>query len=129
MKVLTANGEHRIMKIAVYGTLKSGYWNHWYISRSRLVGTGWTKDKYGLYVQGIPYVVKEEEVSQVSVEVYEVDEATLRNVDRLEGHPHGYRREPVDIELDNGEDILAELYFFPNAPSRAEVESSGVYRG
>lgn len=101
------------MKIAVYGTLKKGRGNHGFLNNCEFIGEGITKEKYGLYAMGIPYVVSTESICNVAVEVYEVPEGEiLDRVDGLEGHPNYYERRPVTIVLsETGEEIEAQLYF------------------
>lgn len=99
------------MNIAVYGTLKKGFGNHGYLSNSELICVGETKEKFAMYKRGIPFVVKDEKISNIKVEVYKVDKETLRMLDALEGHPAWYKREPLTIISNDGDEIEAELYF------------------
>lgn len=55
-------------------------------------------------------------------EVYEVDDATLARLDRLEGHPTMYRREK--IKLHDGSEVEAYLYQ-PRAGREYPVIASG----
>jgi gamma-glutamylaminecyclotransferase len=100
-------------RIFVYGTLRRGLWNHHWLMNSRYIGNGKTCNKYALYADTIPYVFKSESVSPIHGEVYDVDEKTLTHIDRLENHPAWYRRELVDICLEDETIIRAWLYFFP----------------
>ena len=44
--------------VAVYGTLKKGYNNYFnYLTSSKHLGAGTTKDKYPLVIDGLPYLV------------------------------------------------------------------------
>ncbi|WP_423792692.1 gamma-glutamylcyclotransferase family protein [Methanocaldococcus indicus] len=100
--------------IFVYGTLRSECWNNKkYLKNSKFVGKGKTKEKYAMYADLIPYVVEDEKISHIVGEVYDVDEETLRRIDMLEGHPTFYKRKKVKIVLDNGEEVEAWLYFYP----------------
>jgi gamma-glutamylcyclotransferase (GGCT)/AIG2-like uncharacterized protein YtfP len=103
--------------VFVYGTLRRGSWNHGFLAGQRLVGAGRTVEKYALYVADIPYVAKEP-VSRITGEVYEVADACLAALDELEDHPHEYRREQAEIELDSGETVTAWLYFHPEPGGR-----------
>ncbi len=111
----------------VYGTLKRGFPNHRYLKGSKFVGRGRTKEKYALYVAAVPYVVKGMRVSHILGEVYEVSKRTLSEIDRLEGHPEHYRREKVEIVLEDGRILRCWLYFFPRPLGR--LEPSGEFRG
>ncbi|WP_017981095.1 gamma-glutamylcyclotransferase family protein [Methanocaldococcus villosus] len=99
--------------IFVYGTLRRGFWNNKLLKNSKFIGKGRTKEKYAMYADIIPYVVEDEKVSHIVGEVYEVDEEILKKIDALEDHPHCYRRKKVPIILENGEEIEAWLYFYP----------------
>ncbi len=92
--------------VFVYGTLLAGETNHHYLARARLVGEARTPAIFELYDLGpYPGLVERGEHAVVG-ELYEVDEATLAALDRLEDHPQFYRR--VNVVLDNG--TTAETY-------------------
>lgn len=116
-----------MIKIAVYGTLRAGFGNHRLMEDSTLVGSGLTKEKYTMYASGIPYVDKDEPTSRIRVEVYDVKDEDLPSIDSLEGHPSWYRREEIPVELDNGEEVDAWLYFMPgvgkNSGNLTKIES------
>lgn len=103
-------------KIAVYGTLRKGFGNHRVLGDSKLISSGWTKDKYKLTASGIPFVTKNEEISKVKVEVYDVSPEQLPVVDSLEGYdPNNhdgswYKRTLIPVTLDNGDEIQASIY-------------------
>ncbi len=97
--------------IFVYGTLRKGHRNHRLLENSEFVGYAITKDKYSLFVDGIPYVVKIP-VSKIKGEVYRIDKHTLEKLDRLEGHPDFYKRERIDVVI-NDRIIKAWIYFYP----------------
>ena len=115
--------------VAVYGTLREGFGNHRrLLSHVTKVGKGRTKDKYIMVQSGIPYVSKSEQKDNIVVEVYEVDnDVTLPRLDSLEGHPRWYRREPIPVVLDNGEEVTAELYFNEVETSRYNYVEDGDY--
>lgn len=109
------------MKVFVYGTLRKELGNHYLLQDSVFLGTGLTIDHYAMFESSlghsIPYVVKLNPAIKdfgvcVEGELYEVDDLTLGNLDRLEGHPGWYKREYVDIDLD-GETIKAMMYMMP----------------
>jgi len=119
------------MKIAVYGTLRQGHGNHKVLGDSKLVDAGWTKEKYKLTASGIPFVSDKEEISNVRVEVYEVSDEQLPRVDSLEGYnPNNhdgswYKRRPVSVNLDNGEEVKASVYF--NERDNGSLIETGDY--
>jgi len=103
----TSNTDHIVF---VYGTLLSGYSNHYLLNDSQFIDTGRTVNKYALYFQILPYVVKES-VSYIHGELYKVNSSTFENIDWIEDHPSWYQREEVEILTDNKQVIIAWLYF------------------
>tara|TARA_R110000796_G_scaffold236214_1_gene355502 strand:- start:81704 stop:82093 length:390 start_codon:yes stop_codon:yes gene_type:complete len=105
------------INIAVYGTLRSGFHNHRVLGDSKLVSPGWTKEKYKLTANGIPFVNPNEALTKVKVEVYSVTPSQLPDVDRLEGYnPNNhddswYKRTLIKVELDDGNEVEASIYF------------------
>lgn len=99
--------------VAVYGTLKRGYGNHRaYLEDSKFMGKGKTKDKYPLLIDGLPYLVNRRgKGHNVEVELYKVDDDTLRRLDALEGHPNWYERKQIPIRLSGGVEVTAWIYF------------------
>lgn len=58
-------------------------------------------------------------------ELYEVDAATLVRLDRLEGHPHFYRRTP--IKLHDGSEVETYVLSLAHVSSRPVI-ASGDWR-
>jgi gamma-glutamylaminecyclotransferase len=100
--------------VAVYGTLKKGYSNyHRHLSSAKFVGSGVTKNKYPLLIQGLPYMVDQKgEGHNVEVDIFKVSDATLGSLDMLEGHPRWYVRKEIPIFTD-GRILTCWLYFNP----------------
>ena len=116
-------------RVAVYGTLKSGYHNNHLLLDADLVGTGKLQDRYPLEVDGLPYLYPEKGVGEfVDVEVYDVDDNLLARLDRLEGHPNWYKRERVLIDLDDWSKTTAWVYFL-DQPTPEGVEFTDSYTG
>jgi len=119
----------------VYGTLKKGFGNHFYLERARFLGKGETVEKYALYELEIPYVVKNKKVSTIKGEVYEVERKDLIAIDRLENHPWHYKREKVRVKLEDGREVKAWIYFInPKSGLGTIVQcgrlnESGEYKG
>ena len=70
-------------------------------------------------------MLKAPAVSHIRGEVYEVDASTLARLDELEGHPHEYRREVIQVVLDDDSLLKAWIYFYPEPYGFPEV--SGDY--
>ena len=100
-------------RIAVYGTLKKGRGNSFYLREAQHVGNGVTADKYRLCITSLPYLLGEESNSgfNVKVEVYDINDTTFNAVDMLEGHPRFYRRKKTNIVLSDGKQTEAWVYF------------------
>lgn len=98
--------------MAVYGTLKKGYSNyHSYLTSSKYIGSGETKDKYPLVISGLPYLIEERgQGYNVEVDVFKVSASVLANLDRLEGHPIWYRRKQVLVMV-KGKPMMCWIYF------------------
>lgn len=64
----------------------------------------------------------------VKGEVYEVDAAGLRAIDRLEGHPTAYRRSPLSIVPVGApvQMITAQAYFFHDKRLRRALRHNHV---
>jgi gamma-glutamylaminecyclotransferase len=99
--------------VAVYGTLKKGYSNyHSYLTKSKHIGKGETKDKYPLVIKGLPYLIEDKgKGHNVEVDVFKVSSTVLQQLDRLESHPNWYRRKQVEIKLKNGKMLVCWIYF------------------
>jgi gamma-glutamylaminecyclotransferase len=112
------------MKMAVYGTLRGGLSNHAYVKHHGFLGAGKTVEKYTMRASGIPYVGKEPR-TRIDVEVYEVvGKSEIEAIDRLEGHPHWYKREEIEVELEDGTILKAWLYFME---STSKIIETGNY--
>lgn len=89
----------------VYGSLKTGYWNHRYLTRggARLLGEFTTRDRYTMRCVGFPLIKPEQGAGslyagRVHGELWEVDCRTLAALDALEGEGSMYLRRPVALE-------------------------------
>jgi gamma-glutamylaminecyclotransferase len=109
--------------VAVYGTLRKGNGNYYnYLTDSRHVGEGKTKDKYPLVINGLPYMVEAKGKGyNVTVDVFAVDDLTLKALDRLEGHPNWYERKKIPIKMADGTEVMAWLYFNPKTEYKGQT--------
>jgi gamma-glutamylcyclotransferase (GGCT)/AIG2-like uncharacterized protein YtfP len=98
--------------VAVYGTLKRGYWNHFLLKGCEFLGEGYTAGRYELFDVGFPYAVPSERGFPLKVEVYRLPSPrVLKALDRLEGYPTCYLRKPERIKLKNGKELTAWIYY------------------
>lgn len=98
--------------VFVYGTLQSGYGNNRLLTQSgaTLVGEDKTEDVFILGDVGFPYAVTkqclddsqytydETLLKPVIGEVWEINDLSLRLMDRLEGVPHHYQRKLTQMQ-------------------------------
>jgi len=100
--------------VAVYGTLKFGYCNHEaYLAESPFIDYALTSEPYRLCVEGLPYLLRGVDYDKgdfIEVEVYAVTDEVLGALDKLEGHPHYYRRETIEVELEKGGTVDVIVY-------------------
>lgn len=108
--------------VAVYGTLKKGYNNYNnYLTSSKHVGAGKTKEKYPLIISGLPYLIEERgQGYNVEVDVFKVSDPVLANLDRLEGHPNWYRRKRIPIIV-KGKELMCWVYFNIREKSAGQI--------
>ena len=66
-----------LIPVFVYGTLRSGQVNHYYISNSIFVGIAKSNEHYCMHSNKIPFVSASQRVSQITGEVYLVSESQL----------------------------------------------------
>lgn len=113
-------------KIFVYGTLKRGYGNNRLLAESRFIGNAVTMPALFMADHGIPFVwTSGGPLRRIAGELYEVDDAVLARLDRLEGHPTNYHRELVEIEV-NGEHAEAFIYLYRHIEENRDVRPAPV---
>ena len=112
--------------VAVYGSLRSGMGNHqYYLSDSEYKGKFTTEPNYSLYSLSFYPGLKLNGNHSVVMEVYEVDEKTLTNLNRLEGYYPGEKSTFYDrIEI-NTPWGRAFTYIYVNELSKESIVESG----
>ena len=115
--------------VAVYGSLRSGMGNHhYYLSNSNYKGTFPTEPEYTLHSLSAYPGLKLNGNTSVVMEVYEVDEDTLRSLNHLEGYDPGKKSTFYDrIEIDTpwGK---AFTYIYVNELSKESIVESGDWK-
>ena len=82
--------------VAVYGSLREGFGNHRLLEGRTHHSTEVLEGSFTMLDLGaFPAVVLEGD-SNITIEVYEVDEITFANLDMLEGYPSFYNRKLVE---------------------------------
>lgn len=107
--------------VFVYGTLMSGFHNNVLMKSPNIkfLGNAKTVDNFMMFSNGyIPFVVNTPE-TQITGEAYHIKSSIdLDNLDRLEGHPFGYKRTPITILIDGQtEPIPAFIYIYQASES------------
>ena len=116
--------------VAVYGSLRKTMSNHtYYLTSSEYKGTFRTEPEYTLYSLVYYPGLKQNGNHSVVMEVYEVDEETLKSLNRLEGYYPGEKSTFYDrIEIDTpwGK---AFTYIYVNELSKDSIVKSGDWVG
>ncbi len=86
-------------RLFVYGTLKRGQPRHRYLAEQTFVATAATRPAYRLFSVGdYPALVHRADGLSIEGELWEVYDACLRMLDRVEGVEQGlYAREPIEL--------------------------------
>lgn len=116
--------------VFVYGTLMRGGDNH-HVLRSlgaTLVGPATTTRPRTLIDLGAWPAMTSADGGPCPVtgEVWTIDAAGIAALDRFEGCPDLYRRNPIRVRVDAGE-IEAETYVYAGDPDDGEVIASGAW--
>lgn len=124
-------------KLAVYGTLKKGHCNFYFMKGCKFLGKGLTKDKFGMlgYNNKLqPKIYKEYNKGQVKVEVYEVSDDLLHGpLDYIENNGKWYQREPrtILLETESGIEEIESLIYIglgdPGSDHIVEPNEENIY--
>lgn len=106
------------MLVAVYGTLRKGYWNHSLIEKTKFIGKTKTDPKWAMHISSGQFPVLIPGSNSIVVEVYDVNKETLARLDMLEGYPNFYNRKLIKTEYGD-----AWIYFMQNYKSSIEIQS------
>ena len=80
----------------------------WRCPTASVVGTGKIID-YKLTFRRVA-TIEPNLKSEVPVAVWKIEDSDEKALDRYEGYPSLYRKEMIDVEMDNGEKIKAMVY-------------------
>ena len=118
--IATPESEH---KVFVYGTLLAGERNARCAGNARRQ-KAWTLGTIHDTGWRFPAFVKRGR-THVKGEVLTVNDDDLRSMDRLEGYPHLYRREQIQVHLVGGGSVLVWVYIMNDIRADAPVIESG----
>ncbi|MEM1296559.1 MAG: gamma-glutamylcyclotransferase family protein [Verrucomicrobiota bacterium] len=99
----------------VYGSLKRGFSNHFFLLEAQWVGEANTESSYRMFdYGGFPAVIRDEEQGySIRGELWKIDDTCLSQIDVLEGVDSGlYERSTTLLEVpwDQKEDVIMYLY-------------------
>lgn len=127
-------------QLFVYGTLRKDFINHFYLKSSIYLGEAKTHEKFLMHCHGkIPFVSEKYPISQITGEVYEVDESTLSAIDHLEScypidnhanefNPRSwYIRKEVTVYLLNDNRELKVWMYVNEKENQHSIISTGNY--
>lgn len=105
----------------VYGTLKRGMSNHHRLAGQHLVGEARTQPVYRLYrIDWYPGLVRViTDGVTVEGELWEVDDATLRQLDEYEGVPTWFER--CELEIDGVDKPVQGYLYRGDVSSHADI--------
>jgi gamma-glutamylcyclotransferase (GGCT)/AIG2-like uncharacterized protein YtfP len=122
--------------VFVYGTLKTGFHNHYLLSSAKFIGKAVTKERGTLLEKGIPFFNDEKKTSLIHGEIFEVNENTLSRLDMLEGYDSDYpnrswyQRKIKEFDLldDNNQflDVIS-AYVYVNNDESGKINKTGIY--
>jgi gamma-glutamylaminecyclotransferase len=101
--------------IFVYGTLRKGHCNHHLLKDASCYGVGSSEACFAMYLKnGYPYITSSESRYPIVGELYSVDDDTLAQLDKFEGHPRYYERREIAVIV--GEDRYNAWMYFRDPP-------------
>jgi len=123
-------------KIFVYGTLKQHHSNFGVIKSGIFCGAGQLPKSSGFRMVSLgafpALIISDKKSSQdITGEIWEVDDATFKNVDYLEGYPTFYDRDKHMVLDSEGNKHKCWTYFLPDRDNTDQLKSvqGGVWLG
>jgi gamma-glutamylaminecyclotransferase len=112
-------------RVFVYGTLKSGFWNHYLLEGCEFFGRAATVPAYKMIENkmienSFPVIMPDPEGKPVIGEIYTVDDETLARLDQLEREGSSYDRKLIDVtlRLASGERLPTKAFIYIGRESR-----------
>ena len=112
------------MYVFVYGTLKRGFSNHYFLEDAKFIAQATTKDKFPMVniIKAYPYIINDAgNGHNIEGELYKIDASILAKLDMLEGYPEHYDRQKVTILAENKE-YRGILYFIKKKINYTNLE-------
>src|SRR3954467_14578840 len=86
-------------RVFVYGTLKSGFSNHYLLKGCECFGGAASVPTYKMIENGFPVILPDPQGKPLAGEIYTVDDETLARLDQLEREGSSYDRKLIDVTL------------------------------
>ena len=86
-------------RLFVYGTLKIGFHNAYYLEDARFLSEFVTEPVYSMYDFGGYPAVSENGKTAIAGEVYDISEELLASIDLLEWYPDFYQRVIIETSF------------------------------
>ena len=106
-------------RVFVYGTLKSGFWNHSLLEGCEFFGGAATVPTYKMIESkmienGFPVIMPDPEGKPIAGEIYTVDDKTLARLDQQEREGSSYDRKLIDVilHLASGERLPTKAFIY-----------------
>ena len=111
------------MLLFIYGTLKRGCHNHFYMHGQQFVGEASTEPLYRLHnLGGYPGMVLSSEGQSIEGEVWDIDEACRIRLDVLEGVDDGeYVLEPVPLQAPFDQQVVQGYRYLRSVKGRPDA--------
>jgi gamma-glutamylcyclotransferase (GGCT)/AIG2-like uncharacterized protein YtfP len=111
----------KVHKLAVYGTLKRGQYNHDVLDGAKWIGAERVPGFVMLHHGGFPAAARFDRRCAISVEVYELDDKVLARCDKLEGTDSGFYKR---IEVESP--IYGTMYMYIQTPTEIPLNAKWV---
>jgi gamma-glutamylaminecyclotransferase len=107
-------------RVFVYGTLKSGFWNHYLLKGREFIGAAATSPTYKMIDNGFPVIMPDPQGKPLAGEIYNVDDETLARLDQLEREGSSYDRKLIDVILSlvGGERLPIKAFIYVGREDR-----------
>jgi gamma-glutamylaminecyclotransferase len=107
-------------KVFVYGTLKSGFRNHYLLEGCEYFGRAVTMPTYRMIENGFPVIMPDPDGRPLAGEIYIVDDETLARLDQLEREGSSYDRKLIDVTLSlaGGERLPTKAFIYVGREDR-----------
>jgi gamma-glutamylcyclotransferase (GGCT)/AIG2-like uncharacterized protein YtfP len=107
-------------RVFVYGTLKSGFRNHYLLKGCEFIGAAATVPTYKMIENSFPVIMPDPAGKPLAGEIYTVDDETLARLDQLEREGSSYDRKLIDVTLPltGSERLLAKAFIYVGREDR-----------